>query len=167
MPKAGFFIRSLAFFLDLILVIILGTALGILLGNDLAEFYFRGFLEPEVGLEPFDNIGQLFGSLAGIMIISVVLMVIEGVFGRSFGKWMLKLKTVGLNDSITRLMARALLKYVIAITSLIAGLTGILEIASVGQILGIVVFIGGFLSLSGKRLNLLDIITKSSVLRKV
>jgi len=166
--RASFWIRLASLVLDLLVILLFGVLVGTYMGNSLAEFYFMGFLEEGVGLEAFDNMGPVFGSLAGIMIVALIMMIVEGVSGVSFGKFLCRLRTMDADgNKIGNHFIRTSLKYVIPITSFVAGISGVLVLASVGQILGIIVFLGGFLSLSGSRLNLLDIITKSSVVRKV
>ena len=93
----------------------------------------------------------------------------EAFTGQSPGKMVLKIKNAnadGTAASTGTLVMRALLKYGSTVFTILAGVAGVAVLATVGQVWGLVIFIGCFFVLGAKRQAIHDLIAKTAVFKK-
>ncbi|AXT19737.1 RDD family protein [Flavobacteriaceae bacterium AU392] len=177
--QIGFGPRIGATALDFVINIIVGAIMGAVLGATLVAIFFPDAADPS-GTEGFDDAAAaiegfaaifagIIGSMAGVFLMTIIMFLIEGATGQSVGKMILKIKNAnvdGSKASAGTLWTRALLKYVYVILALIAGITGIALIGTLGFLLGLVIFIGCFFVLGEKKQSIHDMIAKTAVYRK-
>ena len=174
--RIGFGRRLGAYLLDLVISGILGGVIGMFAGASLAALFFaeemgQGMGEAEAmgGAGLAGMIGGALGTVAGMYLILLVIMLIEAFTGQTLGKMILGIKNgtdMGSAASSGTLITRAVIKYIGTIMALIAGLTGVAFISSMGGILGFAVFIGCFFVLADKRQAFHDMIAKTAVYNK-
>jgi uncharacterized RDD family membrane protein YckC len=113
--------------------------------------------------------GGVIGMFAGAMYIILVIMLLEAFTGQTIGKMMLGIKNGdedGATASSGKLITRAAVKYIGTILALIAGLTGVVMVSTIGSLLGFAVFIGYFFILGDKKQGFHDMIAKTAVFNK-
>jgi uncharacterized RDD family membrane protein YckC len=173
--RIGFGRRLGAYLLDIVVAGIGGGVIGIFAGASLAAIFFAS----EMG-ESMDEaealgggiagmIGGMLGTVAGMMLIFLAIMVLEALTGQTIGKMMLGIKNGdedGGQASTGKLATRAGVKYISYIMTLLAGITGVAMISTVGSLLGFAVFIGFFFILGEKKQGFHDMIAKTAVFNK-
>lgn len=163
--RVGFGPRLGAYLIDGVLGGIIGSIIGMVAGASVAGLFFAGDdLGPLAAI-----IGGALGTIAGMFLMFIVFMIMEALTGQSPGKMILKIKIKnadGSDASASSLLIRALLKNINYVMSLLAGITGILVLASVGSLGGLVIFIGCFIVLGAKKQSIHDMLSKTAVYKK-
>ena len=173
--RIGFGRRLGAYLLDFVVAGIGGFVIGIFAGAGLTALFFAS--EMSEGMEEAEALGGgvvaflggLLGTFAGMMLIFLVIMLLEAFTGQTIGKMMLGIKNGdedGAPAGSGKLITRAAVKYIGTILALVAGLTGIAMVGSVGKLLGFAVFIGFFFILGDKKQGFHDMIAKTAVFNK-
>ena len=141
-------------------------------GASLAALFFAS--EMSEGMEEAEAIDGgmvvllcgMLGTIAGAMLIILFIMLLEAFTGQTIGKMMLGIKNgdeAGSQAGSGKLMTRAAIKYISTITALLAGLTGVVMIGTIGSFLGFAVFVGFFFILGKKKQGFHDMIAKTAV----
>ena len=173
--RIGFGRRLGAYLLDFVVAGIGGFVIGIFAGAGLTALFFAS--EMSEGMEEAEALGGgvvaflggLLGTFAGMMLIFLVIMLLEAFTGQTIGKMLLGIKNGdedGAPAGSGKLITRAAVKYIGTILALVAGLTGIAMVGSVGKLLGFAVFIGFFFILGDKKQGFHDMIAKTAVFNK-
>ena len=173
--RIGFGRRLGAYLLDIVVAGIGGFVIGIFAGAGLTALFFAS--EMSEGMEEAEALGGgvvaflggLLGTFAGMMLIFLVIMLLEAFTGQTIGKMMLGIKNGDEDGALAgseKLITRAAVKYIGTILALVAGLTGIAMVGTVGQLLGFAVFIGFFFILGDKKQGFHDMIAKTAVFNK-
>jgi uncharacterized RDD family membrane protein YckC len=173
--RIGFGRRLGAYLIDIIAALIGGGAIGMFAGASLAALFFAS--EMNEGMEEAEALGGgvvallggMLGTIAGAMLIILFIMLLEAFTGQTIGKMMLGIKNGdedGAQAGSGKLITRAAVKYISTITALLAGLTGVLMIGTIGSFLGFAVFIGFFFILGEKKQGFHDMIAKTAVFNK-
>lgn len=173
--RIGFGRRLGAYLLDIIVALVGGGVIGIFAGASLTALFFAS--EMNEGMEEAEALGGgmvamlggFLGTFAGAMLIILVIMLLEAFTGQTIGKMMLGIKNGdedGATASSGKLITRAAVKYIGTILALIAGLTGVVMVSTIGSLLGFAVFIGYFFILGDKKQGFHDMIAKTAVFNK-
>jgi len=175
--RIGFGKRLGAYLLDIVIAGAGGFAIGIFAGTALAALFFATEARAGEGMEEADAmaggmagiIGGFAGTLAGMMLIFLIIMLMEAFTGQTFGKMILGIKN-GNNDGsaagMGALLTRAGLKYIYTIMAVLAGITGVELLGTIGSIAGLIVFIGMFFVLGEKKQGFHDMLAKTAVYNK-
>jgi uncharacterized RDD family membrane protein YckC len=166
--RIGFGKRLAAALIDFVVIVVAGLIVGAVLGGVLgAGAGAAGGAEAEAVA-----LGGVFGALAGaalgIQLLSLGWIVWEGLTGAALGKRLLKIRIKSEDGSpgkVGTLIARAAIKYVATLLGLVATLTGLAFIDKVGNLGGLLIFIGCFFVLGQKRQAFHDMIAKTAVYR--
>ena len=173
--RIGFGRRLGAYLLDVVVAGIGGFVIGMFAGAGLTALFFAS--EMNEGMEEAEALGGgmvallggFIGTIAGMMLIFLFIMLLEAFTGQTVGKMMLGSKN-GDEDGAAagsgKLITRAAIKYIGTILALVAGLTGVAMISTIGQLLGFAVFIGFFFILGEKKQGFHDMIAKTAVYNK-
>ena len=173
--RIGFGRRLGAYLLDVVVAGIGGFVIGMFAGAGLTALFFAS--EMNEGMEEAEALGGgmvallggFIGTIAGMMLIFLFIMVLEAITGQTVGKMILGIKN-GDEDGAAagsgKLITRAAIKYIGTILALVAGLTGIAMISTIGSLLGFAVFIGFFFILGEKKQGFHDMIAKTAVFNK-
>lgn len=173
--RIGFGRRLGAYLIDLVAALIGGGAIGMFAGASLAALFFAS--EMNEGIEEAEALGGgmvallggMLGTFAGAMLIILFIMLLEAITGQTIGKMMLGIKNGDEDGALAgsgKLITRAAIKYISTITALLAGLTGVVMIGTLGSFLGFAVFIGFFFILGEKKQGFHDMIAKTAVFNK-
>lgn len=165
--ESGFGRRLSASVIDVLLILLLGVLIGINSSLSLSEFFFQGFLDPSVGLGPFENLTPIFGSLVSVILVSIVCMLMEGIWGTSPGKAVLRMNLQADDFIRGRFFIRCLIKWALPWTTFVAGISGVLMIASVGQIVGLIVLVDFFVVVLISGQGLVDRLIQVRVMKKI
>jgi len=174
--RIGFGRRLGAYLLDVVVALVGGGVIGMFAGAGLTALFFAseeldGAMEgaEEVGGAFVAMMGGMLGTFAGMMLIFLLIMLLEAFTGQTVGKMILGIKN-GDEDGAAagsgKLITRAAVKYIGTILALVAGLTGIAIIGTIGQLLGFAVLIGFFFILGEKKQGFHDMIAKTAVFNK-
>ena len=173
--RVGFGRRLGAYLLDIVVALVGGGVIGMFAGAGLTALFFAS--EMNEGMEEADALGGgvvallggMLGTIAGAMLIILFIMLLEAFTGQTIGKMILGIKN-GTEDGTAadtgKLITRAVVKYISTISALVAGLTGVLMIGTIGSFLGFAVFIGFFFILGEKKQGFHDMIAKTAVYNK-
>ncbi len=176
--RVGFGRRLGAYLLDGLTVLVVGSIIGILIGDQLAPLIFGQQLEEfnvlsdQFGDLDFDIIGimmKVFGVMAGMPIVTIIIFILEGALGQSPGKMMLSIVNTNVDGSKSdpgKLWLRSFLKYGASIVSLIGSALSLLVLGWIANLWGIVIFIGFFLAFMDNKQTIHDMIAKTVVSRK-
>jgi len=173
--RIGFGPRLGAYLIDFVFNAIVGSILGMALGATLVGIFFgsqaaTGSAEGDALMGGFGAmLGGMIGTLAGIYLMSLVLFVMEGITGQTPGKMLLKIKNANQDGTAAAggtLWVRALLKYSGTILALLAGVTSVAILGTIGSIAGLIIFIGCFFVLGDKRQAIHDLVAKTAVFKK-
>lgn len=167
LKPSSFIRRILAVIIDFLFILIFGIALGRVVGFDLAKFTFSAFTENEPGWDYFPLIKDLLGIPAAITWLSFGFGIVESFGIATPGKFLLKLRIFGPNlDRFDySLVLRASIKYFLPISTLIAGFSGSLLIASIGQVVFVVTLAGFFVGRIFFNKALYDLCCRTEVFR--
>jgi len=173
--RIGFGTRLGAYLLDVVIAGAGGFAIGIFAGTALAALFFstdmvEGTEEAEVMASGIVGIlGGALGTVAGMMLIFLIIMLMEAFTGQTFGKMILGIKNGsddGSSASIGALLTRALVRYIGTIMTVLAGITGVAMLSTVGSFGGFIVFIGFFFILGENKQGFHDMLAKTAVYNK-
>lgn len=173
--RIGFGPRLGAYLIDFVFNAIVGSFLGMALGATLVGIFFgsqaaTGSVEGDALVGGFGALlGGMIGTLAGIYLMSLVMFIIEGITGQTPGKMLLKIKNANQDGTAANssvLWIRALLKYSGTILALLAGVTSVAILGTLGSLAGLAIFVGCFFTLGDKKQALHDIVAKTIVLKK-
>lgn len=173
--RIGFGRRLGAYLLDVVVAGIGGFVIGMFAGAGLTALFFAS--EMNEGMEEAEALGGgmvallggFIGTIAGMMLIFLFIMLLEAFTGQTVGKMILGIKNGdedGAQASSGKLITRAGIKYIGTILALIAGLTGIAMISTIGSLLGFAVLVGFFFILGEKKQGFHDMIAKTAVYNK-
>ena len=174
--RIGFGRRLGAYVLDIVVSLGGGFVIGMFAGAGLTALFFASE-EMDEAMEGAEEVGGAFvammggmlGTVAGMMLIFLLIMILEAFTGQTVGKMMLGIKNGdedGAQASTGKLITRAAVKYIATILALVAGITGVAMISTIGSILGFAVFIGFFFILGDKKQGFHDMIAKTAVYNK-
>ncbi len=168
--RIGFGRRFGAALLDMIALIILSIFVGPLVGGIFggAAGGTMGALagDPAAGAAAGGVLGAVMGAMAGMVIVSLLYWLLEVFSAASPGKMILGIKIRNADSSpasTNTLATRYAVKNVVTVAGLLTLLTGIQMIATLGNILGFIVFIGLFFVFGANRQALHDMIAKTAV----
>lgn len=173
--RIGFGKRLGAYLLDFVAAGIGGSIIGMFAGATLTALFFAS--EAGEGMEDAEMlgggimaiIGGMLGTVAGMMLVVLLIMLLEAFTGQTIGKMILGIKN-GNDDgsaaSTGTLVTRAAIKYIGTILPVLAGITGVAMLGSIGSLAGLIVFIGFFFILGDKKQGFHDMIAKTAVFNK-
>jgi len=165
---SSFIRRIIAAILDILFIMVFGAVIGQVLGFGLAQNTFPAFIKDEPGWAYFPSIQGLLVIPSGITWLWLLIGVVE-VFGLATpGKFLLGLRIRSVNGEFSdyqKRLIRTVLKYFLPITSLIAGFTGLLWIASAGQIVFLIVLSAFVIGKGFFGQTLHDLVSKTQVFR--
>jgi uncharacterized RDD family membrane protein YckC len=174
--RIGFGRRLGAYLLDFAVAGVVGGTIGMFAGATLSALFFASEemdeamdMAGEAGGPFVAMMGGMLGSIAGMMLIFLFIMLLEAFTGQTIGKMILGIKNGdedGAAADSSKLITRAVVKYIGTILALVAGLTGIAMISTIGSFLGFAVFIGFFFILGDKKQGFHDMIAKTAVFNK-
>jgi len=174
--RIGFGKRLGAYVLDLVFSGIIGGTIGTFAGASITALFFaaemnEGMAEAEAmgGADVMGMIGGALGTIAGMYLVLLLIMLMEAFTGQTIGKMILGIKNgddQGGPAASGKLITRAGLKYIGTILALLAGLTGLAFLSTLGSLLGFAIFIGCFFVLADKRQAFHDMIAKTAVYNK-
>ena len=174
--RVGFGKRFGAYLIDFILGGILGGILGSMYGPTLTEQVFGSTMDDTMieiealGIEGMEGIFEsMINTIAGVTLVVFVFMLLDAFLGQTIGKMILGIKNgdeSGTNANLGKLILRAVVKYINTLLGLLAGLTGLTYLDSIGGWLGFAVFIGFFFVLGEKRQGFHDMLAKTAVFNK-
>ena len=102
----------------------------------------------------------------GVGLMAVIWIIWEGLRGAALGKILLKIRIKSADGTTAptgQLMGRAAAKYSSSLLNLLAALTGVAILSTLGSFVGLVVFIGCFFTLGQARQAFHDMIAKTAV----
>ncbi|HET9707539.1 MAG TPA: RDD family protein, partial [Gemmatimonadales bacterium] len=115
----------------------------------------------------------LFGAIAGIILAAYLIVVVyflfEGLTGYTLGKLILGIRIAnddGTAAGVGKLLYRYLLKNSGSFLALVALFTGVHALATLGNLAGLLIFVGCFFTLGMKRQAFHDMIAKTAVYPK-
>ena len=170
--RIGFGKRLAALILDCVIVWILaffgGTTIGGLLG------FAGGAAASNMGLDDATGsaaaLGGIFGAIFGFVfaaiVIAAVYFLIEGFTGYTLGKLILGIRIASADGTaapLSRLLGRFAIKNSNSLLGLVALFTGTRAFYSLGQVAGLIVFVGCFLALGVSKQALHDRIMGTAV----
>ncbi len=171
--RIGFGLRLGAYLIDTIVIWIIGGILGFVLGGVLgvgvgATAGAGGSDEAAQAAALAGVMGAIVGTVIGVGIASIGWIAWEGLTGQALGKMLLKIRIKtedGSKAGTDKLLTRAAVKYSPSILSLIGGLTKVSAISSLGNLAGLVIFIGCLMVLGQKRQAIHDMVAKTAVFK--
>lgn len=176
--RIGFGKRLGAWVIDLIIIAAIGAVLGTVAGGAIGGLLGTGAASEMEGATSESAaagamlgsfIGGMAGMMAGVTLIGLLIFLIEGFTGFTPGKLALGIR-VGSKDGnkagLGALLVRFLVKNSALILSVLAGVTGVMVLSTIGSVAGLVVFIGCFLVLGQKRQAIHDMIGGTAVYKK-
>jgi uncharacterized RDD family membrane protein YckC len=117
--------------------------------------------------------GGVFGAIAGFALafglICVVYFLLEGFTGYTLGKFILGIRIAsddGTAAGVSKLLYRYLVKNSSSVLGLLALLSGIHALSTLGSLAGLLIFVGCFFTLGVKRQAFHDMIAKTAVYKK-
>ena len=178
--RIGFGKRLGAFLLDCVLCGIIAGVGGTTIGGWLGAYTGAAALgSASVAAGSADNaqaaaaMGGLFGAIAGIVIaaylIVVVYFLLEGLTGYTLGKLVLGIRIAnddGTAAGVGKLLYRYLLKNSGSVLALVALFSGVHALATLGNVAGLLIFVGCFFTLGVKKQAFHDMIAKTAVYPK-
>ena len=118
-------------------------------------------------------LGGLFGAVAGFALafalICVVYFLLEGFTGYTLGKLILGIRIAsddGTAAGVGKLLFRYLVKNSKSVLALLALFSGIHALATLGNLAGLIIFVGCFFTLGVKKQAFHDMIAKTAVYKK-
>jgi uncharacterized RDD family membrane protein YckC len=171
--RIGFGMRLGAFLIDCVLVSIVaflgGSTIGGLLGAGAGAAMSSGDADPTKGMAMGGIIGAVVGTLIAMAVVSVIYNLLEGFTGWTLGKLLLGIQ-VGNQDGtragLGQLLGRYALKNCNFILTILAVLTGVGLLRTLGSLGGLAIFIGCFFVLAGAKQAFHDMIAKTAVYKR-
>lgn len=171
--RIGFGKRFGAYLIDFIVILVGGAILGFVLGGVIGAGSGAAIgagEDVEGGAAAGGALGGILGAIVGMAIgvglMSIIWIIWEGLTGAALGKMLLKIRIKSAEDTIAptgQLMVRAAAKYSSSLLSLLAALTGVAILNTLGGLAGLVIFIGCFFTLGQARQAFHDMIAKTAV----
>jgi uncharacterized RDD family membrane protein YckC len=170
--RIGFGMRLVAALIDGVVIGVVGAIVGSVVGGLLGAGTGAAIAS---GAAPNDAaaaaaLGGVFAAIAGavlgIELVGLVWIIWEGLTGQALGKLLLKIRIKaadGSNAGVDKLLTRAAIKYSSTLLGLLAGLTGIAALNSLGSLAGLVIFVGCFFVLGQNRQAIHDMLAKTAV----
>jgi uncharacterized RDD family membrane protein YckC len=170
--RIGFGKRLAALVLDCVIVWVLaffgGTTIGGLLG------YAGGSAASSLGLTDSTGslaalggaLGAIFGFIVAAVVISAVYFLLEGFTGYTVGKLILGIRIANADATaapLTRLLGRFAIKNSNSILAFLGLVAGTRALFSLGNVAGLIVFVGCFLALGVNKQALHDRIMGTAV----
>jgi len=173
--RVGFGKRLGAFLLDGVIVwvaayLLGGTILGLLGGKlgSLASPDMTG-VDPAAAALTAGMMGAMMGVIAAAAVLGTVYFLVEGFTGYTLGKLLLGIRVAsadGRQAPLSQLLARFAMKNINFLCTVLAALTGVALLGTVGNLLGLAIFVGCFFVLGASRQALHDMIAKTAVYPK-
>jgi uncharacterized RDD family membrane protein YckC len=167
--RIGFGKRLGALLLDCVivgvLVVVLGGAVGGMLGLTAEGLAAAG----QPGAMTGAAMGAMVGMMAAMAVIALVYFLMEGFTGYTLGKLILGIRIAnedGSQAGVSTLFARWALKNISSLLTVAAVITGIELFGVLGNVGGLVIFVGCFLVLGMSRQALHDRLVKTAVYPK-
>jgi uncharacterized RDD family membrane protein YckC len=164
--RIGFGKRLGALLLDCVivgvLVVVLGGAVGGMLGLSAEGLAAAG----ESGAMSGAMMGAMVGMMAAMAVIALVYFLLEGFTGYTLGKLILGIRVAnedGSQAGVSTLFARWALKNISSVLTVAALFSGIELFRVLGNVGGLVIFVGCFLVLGMSRQALHDRLVKTAV----
>jgi len=183
--RIGFWLRAGAYLIDIVFVFLFGYVLTLFVGDFFLDLFFGNqiadmneqmneiqHLSPKSNqfINPFMSIVKSWMSIsAGAAFAGLILVVLEGIFGQSVGKFILGIKVTDLdggNLPSQKLWLRSGLKYGNNIIALIGSVSGLMAISVLGSFWGMAIFVGFFLTFMDNKQTIHDMIAKTVVSKK-
>jgi uncharacterized RDD family membrane protein YckC len=170
--RIGFGKRLGAMVLDIILCGVLVGVLGGVVGGMLglgAGSLAAGQGDAAAGAMSGAALGAMMGMIAAAAVIGCVYFLVEGFTGYTLGKLILGIRVANADGSqapVSTLLARWALKNINFVLTVVALLTGIELIRMLGNVGGLVIFVGCFLVLGVSKQALHDRIVNTAVYPK-
>ena len=175
--RIGFGKRLGAYLLDIVIIYLISMGIGALGGGAIfATIMGTADAAAGSGGEMEAAAGMLGGALAGVMaaiagviVVSILIYIIEGLTGITPGKAVLGIKVgdkSGSTASIGALLTRFLVKVSGTVLTILAGITGVVLLGTVGSIASLIIFIGCFFVLGSQKQAIHDMISKTAVFKK-
>jgi len=114
-------------------------------------------------------LGAVFGFLVAVFLIGTVYFLIEGFTGYTLGKLLLGIRVAsddGTAAPVTKLLGRFVIKNIAYVLGLAAALTGVRVLGTLGNLGGLIIFVGCFFVLGMKRQAFHDMIMGTAVYPK-
>jgi len=173
--RIGFGRRLGAFLLDVVIIYVLSLIIGVLGGAAIfSSLIGMGAASGET--EAGAAAGIMGGALGGILAaaaaaagIAFIVFLVEGFTGYTPGKFILGIRVANADGSkagIGSLLTRFVIKNIQTVMLILAGITGIAFLGTLGGILGLIVFIGFFFILGEQKQGFHDKIAKTAVYNK-
>ncbi|MGH7645432.1 MAG: RDD family protein [Gemmatimonadales bacterium] len=173
--RVGFGKRLGAFLLDCVIVWglawLLGGTIGGLIGGRLGTMAAPGMTEadPATAAMAAGMMGAIMGTIAAMALIGTVYFLVEGFTGYTLGKLLLGIRVAsadGRQAPISQLLTRFALKNINFLCTMLALLTGVALLRTIGGLMGLAIFVGCFFVLGASRQALHDMIAKTAVYPK-
>jgi len=172
--RIGFGMRLGAALIDVVIMLVGGVVVGLVFGGILGSLLGAaggagGAIEgagAAGGAVAVGLLGMIMGAMIGLVVFGVLYGLIEAFTGASPGKMILKIKIRNADASeasIGTLFGRYALKNVGMLAGLLAGITGITFINTVGQLGFLIIVVGCFFVLGSARQAIHDKIVKTAV----
>jgi len=171
--RIGFGMRLGAWLIDCVIVGILaflgGSTIGGMLGAGAGAAMGAGDTDATKSMAMGGMIGAVIGIVIAAAVIGLVYNLIEGFTGWTFGKLALGIQ-VGNQDGtkagVGQLLERYALKNCSYILTILAVVTGIGILKTIGNLGGLAIFIGCFFVLAGAKQAFHDMIAKTAVYKR-
>jgi uncharacterized RDD family membrane protein YckC len=171
--RIGFGKRFGAMLLDVVLcsvaAFMLGSTIGAMLGVAAGGVMGATGDGASTDAAVAGAIGAAVGFIAAFALIGTIYFAVEGFTGYTLGKLMLGIRIAnedGTQAPLGTLLGRFAIKNINTVMSLAALLLGIKILGTLGNVAGLVVFVGYFLALGAKRQTLHDQIMHTAVYPK-
>jgi uncharacterized RDD family membrane protein YckC len=113
--------------------------------------------------------GAMMGVIAAAAVLGTVYFLVEGFTGYTLGKLLLGIRVAsadGRQAPVSQLLARFAMKNINFLCTVLAALTGVALLATLGNLLGLAIFVGCFFVLGASRQALHDMVAKTAVYPK-
>ena len=171
--RIGFGPRLGAWLIDCVIVAVLaflgGSAVGGLLGAGAGAAMSGGDSDQMKGMAMGGFIGAMIGIIVAAALIGLVYNLIEGFTGWTLGKLLLGIQIgdqSGSKASTGQLLERYALKNCSFILTVLAVLTGVSLLKTIGNLGGLAILIGCFFVLSSSHQAFHDMIAKTAVYKR-
>ncbi|MBN2613916.1 MAG: RDD family protein [Bacteroidales bacterium] len=167
--RIGFGPRLGAYLLDIVLIAVINFILVSVLGVGALKDAAAGLEGTDYSAAATSMMGKLMASLAVTYAVVAVWFLLEAFTGYTVGKLILGIQAGndnGTKADVGKLILRYVLKNIASLLGLLAVLTGISFLSTLGGILGLVIFIGCFIVLGEKKQAIHDMLAKTAVYKK-
>lgn len=176
--RVGFGPRLGAWLLDLVIVVVLaflgggtiGGMLGMTAGAALGGAMANQADSVAAGMAALGGLlGGLFAFAIAAAVIGCVYFLIEGLTGYTLGKLLLGIRVAsddGTAASVGKLLTRFAIKNSSYLLTLAAALTGIYALRTLGNVAGLIIFVGCFFTLGMKKQAIHDMLAHTAVYPK-